>query len=761
MVTLKDVAERAGVSVATVSYCITGKKSVKPETLLKVREAISELNYIPNYSARNLKNSVSDEIGVILPNLDDTTNSEILKGIIAQAEPAHYSVHIACSYNNPRNEQEIIKKFVSKNYAGIILMTCQTQNSSFFRRTLDQYGISHVFIMRLPQKISSNFLGFDNYSTVFYLTEQLLRKGYTNIALLTGPLDFFSENECVSGYSDAHDKYGLEPQPENILCTDMSKEGSFKETMLYLSTYLPQAIISSSLTIMDGVLEACNVHNILPGGNICLITLSEERWNRACYHPDVIQTAATAYTLGEDSFRILTENNHSSQLYDRRFKLFKDKVVDMDLCFPALPLCPPQTAVPQRYILRIASVDLPTIRAIQAVSCMFSSQSGILLTFDFFSLHDLFLLIEEDSQKQQPHYDLYLTDVSWMSYFFHKDIFLDITELLMQIPGLWASIFPKNLENARIHGRYYGFPVIGGTQFLFYRKDLFEDPLLQKQYKEAHHISLRPPKTWTEYNQIARFFTREYNPHSPTRYGTAIPTNLREDFISELLIRMWGFEGGLADSKGQLRLNTPQNVRALNNMLETTRYSPPRANQLGAGPNAPHSNLETTFEQIGNGSIAMAISFTEYASRIQNSLHPEFLSKIGYHMLPGGIPVNVGWHLCIPRRAQALDSIRQLFRWLCQRQNSYYQTILCGQSTLLYPHASHELLRLYPWLNLTAQGLSYCRSRTYPVKGKHQLIVPADFESAIHMAFQKMKSGELSVEKALEACQANIIHQFF
>ena len=155
----------------------------------------------------------------------------------------------------------------------------------------------------------------------------------------------------------------------------------------------------------------------------------------------------------------------------------------------------------------------------------------------------------------------------------------------------------------------------------------------------------------------------------------------------------------------------------------------------------------------------MAISFTEYASRIQNSLHPEFLSKIGYHMLPGGIPVNVGWHLCVPRRAQDLDSIRQLFSWLCQ--HSYYQTILCGQSTLLYPHASHELLRLYPWLNLTAQGLSYCRSRTYPAKGKHQLIVPADFESAIHMAFQKMKSGELSVEKALEACQANIIHQFF
>lgn len=750
MVTLKDVAQRAGVSIATVSYCITGKKNIKLETQLKIREAISELNYIPNYSARNLKNNISDEIGVILPNLDDPTNSEILKGIIAQAELAHYSVHIACSYNNPRNEQEIITKFISKNYAGIILMTCQSQNSDFFKRKLEQYNISHVFIMRLPKKISTNFLGFDNYTTIFYLTERLIQKGYTNIALVIGPSDFFSENECVSGYSDAHDQYQLNSRSENILYTDMSKEGAFKETMLYLSTYLPQAIITSSLTIMDGVIEACDIHNVIPGENICLITLSEERWNVACYRPDVIQTAATAYTLGEDSFHILMEDNISPQLYDRKFKLYKDNIVDMELSLPDLPIQSIHMTSDSKCTLRIASVDLPTIRAIQTVSYKFSSQSNVLLIFDFFTLHDLFSLIEEDTQAKKPLYDIYLTDVSWMSYFYCKRVFMDITDTLKSIPELWTAIFPKNMDNAKIHDRYYGFPVIGGTQFLFYRKDLFEDPMLQKQYKEEHSISLRPPKTWTEYNRIARFFTLEYNPASPTKYGASIPTSLPEDFISELLTRMWSYDGGLFDSRGQLRLNTPQNVRALKSMLETTKYS------------SPYTNLmETTFEQIGNGSIAMAISFTEYASKIQNSLHPEFLSKIGYNMLPGNIPVNVGWHFCVSKKTDKLDAIRQLFIWLCQRQNSYYLTILCGQSTLVYPHANHELLRLYPWLDLTSQGLSYCRDRIYPVKGKKRLIIPADFESNIRMAFQKIRNGELPITDALEEAQINIVNQFF
>lgn len=749
MVTLKEVANKAGVSIATVSYCINGKKNIKPETQLKVKEAIAELNYIPNFSARSLKNKSSDEIGVILPNLDDSTNSEILKGIIAQAGKKNYSVNIACSYNNPRNEQDIIYKFISKNYAGIILMTCQAHNSTFFKNTLFKNDISNVFIMRLPQKISGNFLGFDNYNTVYALTERLLQQGYTNIALVTGPEDFFSESECVNGFIEAHDKYKTAHRSENILYTDMSKEGAFKVTMLYFSSFLPQAIITSSQTIMDGVLEACDVHSIKPKDNICLITLSEERWNESCYHENILHTAATAYTLGEDSFRILMEENISPQLYDRKFKLYKDNVLDAPLSIPK-PEFKPVAYDANPKLIRIASTDLPTIRAIQAVSYKFLATYHIKLQIDFYSLRELFLLIEEDTERDNPNYDIYLSDVSWMAYFTHKNVFMDITEVLNDIPEVAASVFPKNMNNARIKNRNYGFPVIGGTQFLFYRKDLFEDPMLQRQYKAEHSISLRPPKTWTEFNRIARFFTQEYNPGSPTKFGTSISSSLPEDFMLELLIRLWSYDGGLFNNRNQMELNTPQNVNAFKNMLETVNYTPPMIN-----------SSETTFEQIGSGQIAMAISFTEYASKIQNSLHPEFLSKIGYSMLPGNKPANVGWHFCVSKNTKKLPELIQLFQWLCQRQNSYYQTILCGQSTLIYPHTHHELLQLYPWLELTADGLSHCRNRLYPVQGKNGLIVPADFESNLRMAFHQMRSKELTIPKALEKCQLNIINQFF
>ena len=71
MTTLKEVAARAGVSIATVSYCINNTHPINPETRARINKAIADLNYIPNSQARNLKIRVSNELCVILPDLEN------------------------------------------------------------------------------------------------------------------------------------------------------------------------------------------------------------------------------------------------------------------------------------------------------------------------------------------------------------------------------------------------------------------------------------------------------------------------------------------------------------------------------------------------------------------------------------------------------------------------------------------------------------------------------------------------------------------
>lgn len=88
-------------------------------------------------------------------------------------------------------------------------------------------------------------------------------------------------------------------------------------------------------------------------------------------------------------------------------------------------------------------------------------------------------------------------------------------------------------------------------------------------FRKKHSISLRPPKTWTEFNGIAEFFTKEYNPESPTDYGTAVGGAISEELALELLIRLWSFGGGLYDQNNHLAIHTPQNMKGMQNFLET------------------------------------------------------------------------------------------------------------------------------------------------------------------------------------------------
>ena len=108
-----------------------------------------------------------------------------------------------------------------------------------------------------------------------------------------------------------------------------------------------------------------------------------------------------------------------------------------------------------------------------------------------------------------------MVDVSWMRYLTQEECLLDITKFIQSRSLDTSHIVRKNLENCCFKGHYYALPIIGGTHLLFYRKDYFSSTRLQQAFQNQHQISLRPPKTWTEFNGIARFFTREYNPYPP------------------------------------------------------------------------------------------------------------------------------------------------------------------------------------------------------------------------------------------------------
>lgn len=745
MATLKDVAKRAGVSIATVSYCINNSHNLSPETRAKINKAIAELNYIPNSQARNLKRKASRDICAIFSNMEDYCFSEFLKGIIIQCETANYSLNISCSYNDVATEQQLIKNAISKGVAGILLVTCQPENTKFFQDTIIKHDIPTVFLDRLPSRIDAIYFGFDNYSSVHYLTRRLINSNFRDILLICGPGKVFTDTESSTAFQEVLEENGIDAT-DRVLTSDATKEGAFKVSLQSWINNPPQAIISTSQSICQGVIEACKISGLRIPEDICLLSLGVDNWNTSSFYPDIIRTSRPAYMLAMQGCQALINLIEGSEEPENRFHLFRDSILDYPLRLPMPRNLNLEKADLSIGTLNIACTELPTMQAIEAVSLDFYRKYHLRLHFHVMKFHDLFAVIQEDSHRSTPMYDIYLYDSSWFQYLLHTGCLKDLTEDVYTMPEMRRYFIERNLENCSDDQKIYGFPVVGGTQFLLYRRDLFSDPDLCQAYKRDHNISLRPPVTWKEFNAIARFFTRDFNPDSPTPYGTAIATGLNEELALEFEPRLWSHGGSFFDNHGHFCMNTPQNARAVSNLVEAMQYSQPDL----------YSNQDV-FAEFSKGHVAMIVSFTEYAARIQSQSHSEYLYKCGYATIPGRTPVNVGWHFGVSPNCQKMPYVTRFFHWLHGRHNSYYMSILSGASALEYPYKNHELKKLYPWIDLTADAMEVCRSRIYPLKTQNGYLQPNQFEAAMCDELRKRPQTPAEVSRCLEDIQQNTL----
>ena len=122
MVTIGQVAQRAGVSVATVSRTLNNSPAVKPATAQRVRQAIDALHYVPNQSARNLRRNESRVILALAPNFSNPYYSRILTGIGDRAWELEYSVLVCNTLGHANSEPRFLKMLESHRADGAILL---------------------------------------------------------------------------------------------------------------------------------------------------------------------------------------------------------------------------------------------------------------------------------------------------------------------------------------------------------------------------------------------------------------------------------------------------------------------------------------------------------------------------------------------------------------------------------------------------------------------------------------------------------------
>lgn len=341
-------------------------------------------------------------------------------------------------------------------------------------------------------------------------------------------------------------------------------------------------------------------------------------------------------------------------------------------------------------------------------------------------------------------------DVPWLPYLAQNQLVEDISDFVTGDGFQMNDLLPENLKNCNYLGRYFGIPIVSGAQILFYRRDLFENPQLQQLFKKKYKIALRTPRTWTEFNGVAEFFTKAYNPSSPVEYGASFAGSNNQSLAPELLIRIAASGGRMFDSRNNVQINSPQMVKAFSSAQKTLQYT-------GGAPS--EMSIDRTVREFCEGKTAMLVTYSEYASQI-TSMSSSVAGKVGYSLLPGRTPLRIGWNLGMSPFTQKREEVCRFFNWLCQRDTSYYMTILNGQSAVASAYSNHELLKLYPWMNLTIESFPQACPRTGPYKPNALVVPQSQLEGILCEAFRQVCAGARPVKDALDEAQVKLKHIF-
>jgi LacI family transcriptional regulator len=220
--TIYQVAERAGVSLSTVSRVLNGKASVNKVLKERVEKAVKELNYRPNSVARSLANNRTDSVGVLVPELNAPFFGDLMQAVESTLRAADKHVIISVGRNCLETEKDAVEFLISRNCDALI-MHAEALSDEYLLE-LNQSKLPVALVNRQVEGLPEACTSLDNEKGGYLATRHLLELGHKDIAYISGPTDKCDASLRLEGHKRALSEAGLPIKPQLIFNGDYSEE---------------------------------------------------------------------------------------------------------------------------------------------------------------------------------------------------------------------------------------------------------------------------------------------------------------------------------------------------------------------------------------------------------------------------------------------------------------------------------------------------------------------------------------------------------
>ncbi|MDF2152784.1 LacI family DNA-binding transcriptional regulator [Vibrio sp. CAU 1672] len=258
-VTIKDVAKKANVSIATVSYAINGCNRVSEKKRQHILKVADELNYVANTNAKQLKQKKSKSIGLFFNYWFGPVYSELVKGIEKVCHQQGYDL-VACSMYG--NENSTAHKYIRDRVVdGAIVLT-----KSFDNEFLMSVAGENFPMVVLDRELSAphiyNIL-IDNFGGAFSATKELVLKGCKDIYFFTGPEDSYDSQKRFDGYISALGYFSIPVKKHYLIRSDFTEKTAYAQMgKLFEQGKRPDAVFAANDEMAIGIIRAAKRYGV-------------------------------------------------------------------------------------------------------------------------------------------------------------------------------------------------------------------------------------------------------------------------------------------------------------------------------------------------------------------------------------------------------------------------------------------------------------------------------------------------------------------
>lgn len=305
MVTMKDVALRAGVSTATVSHVVNQSRPVGTKTKQLVEKAIEDLRYRPDGIARSLRLNNTGTIAVLVADIANPFFADFVRGVedAARGSAGRYNLLLCNTEESPEQERRALDLVLGRRIDGIVM--APTGGNEAFLCDVIEGGQPVVFADRQLSGVQADCVLSNNYEMAAELARHLIDIGHRRFAILRADLTASAIQERIDGFHHALRSNALDLAPELVVTSPSDIAAAVRESSrLIRAAQRPDAVFCTNNFMTLGLVQALHEDGLRCPRDMAVVGFDDFPWAEA-FRPRLTVVSQPAHQIGLEAANLL------------------------------------------------------------------------------------------------------------------------------------------------------------------------------------------------------------------------------------------------------------------------------------------------------------------------------------------------------------------------------------------------------------------------------------------------------------------------